>query len=186
MIGVAGPEPSRWKQGRPVVAMPGELRKPPSVTTPATPRIFIRSAIMSPMHRDPRVVAGGHHQHGVARTFLDSAPVQAVVSLVQRHAVEILARRDEAQGESRPDQRRLRRGQRLQAQQKGVAQPTLQQAVADVGRTAARELVACHVRQRCDTLICRCRPGPEPGSRQGFPACRAQRPAPAWSRESGR
>ena len=45
-----GPRRFPLEAGQPGGADAGKSRKPPSVTTPATPRIFRRNAIMSPMH----------------------------------------------------------------------------------------------------------------------------------------
>src|ERR1700741_2351974 len=77
-------------------AISWESRKPPSVTTPATPRFIRRDTRMAPAEA-ARVLAAVDDHDGAGRAFLDRLALRMGAVLEYRDRVEVLARRDSAQ-----------------------------------------------------------------------------------------
>src|SRR6185369_6621498 len=80
------------------------------------------------------------HQHLAGRRGLDRLPLRVLGIGEDADMVEILARRDVAEGERLADHRRFDRGQRPDALQVDVAETAFEQLRRERGRAAGLEL----------------------------------------------
>ena len=75
---------------------PALSRKPPSVTTPATPRIFRRATRMRAGRGRAGILAAVEDQHGAGRAFLDRHALRMRRVAEDAERVQVLPRRDVA------------------------------------------------------------------------------------------
>ena len=128
-------------------AISGESRKPPSVTTPATPRIMRRATRIDAGRRRARVLAAVDHHHCTGRTFLDRLALRMFAIVKHRYGIQVLARRDVAQRIRLADHVSGRRIEGAHILDELVSQTALEERSGERGNTDGLELGASGVAQ---------------------------------------